>query len=129
MMWTAQHTPDFSYEFTPTSSLLFRFSALTFNAHRIHLDPQYCREVEGHRDLLFHGPLSLTLLLTQLEAELKGSGQAIEFFEYRNLAPLYCNEKLKVCGKKLENGKYELWAENAEGALSVKGTARVGPAQ
>ncbi|KAF2755866.1 hypothetical protein EJ05DRAFT_502342 [Pseudovirgaria hyperparasitica] len=125
----AQHAPDFSYAFTPTPALLFRYSALTFNAHRIHLDPQYCREVEGHRDLLFHGPLSLTLLMTQLEAQLQGTGKAIEFFEYRNLAPLYCNEEVKVCGKDLGDGKYELWAENAEGALSVKGTARAGNKQ
>lgn len=52
---TAPYTRDITH--TPAS--LFRFSALTFNAHRIHYDPDWCRTVEGHRDCVVHGPLNL----------------------------------------------------------------------
>lgn len=134
MMWdgAAQNRPDFEHTLLPTSSLLFRYSALTFNAHAIHLDPDYCRQVEGHRNLLFHGPLSLTLLATLLHNNIP-PGQRVAEIEYRNLAPLYCDEPVRLCGRKVEpkaNGgkkgwdaKYELWAETPEGGLAVKGTA------
>ena len=120
----AQHTPSFTHTLIPTPALLFRYSALTFNAHAIHLDPLYCREVEGHRNLLFHGPLSFTLLVTLLENN-KPKGSTIASVEYRNLAPLYCSEPVKVCGKELGDGKVELWAETPEGGVAVKGTARL----
>merc|ERR1711964_810542 len=64
------HTPDFSVSLTPNAGLLFRFSALSFNAHRIHLDPHYTREVEGHRHLLVHGPLTLVLMLSVLRSQI-----------------------------------------------------------
>ena len=54
--------PEFSHTTKISRTALFRFSALTFNAHRIHLDPEYCRTVEGHPDLLVHGPLTMILL-------------------------------------------------------------------
>lgn len=126
---TAQNPPDFTHTLMPTPSLLFRYSALTFNAHAIHLDPHYCRTVEGHRNLLFHGPLSFSLLVTLLQNNLP-TGRRIAQLEYRNLAPLYCDEPVKLCGRKADsNGKankgdkYEVWAETPEGGLAVKGTA------
>ncbi|KAF7864580.1 hypothetical protein EAF04_006712 [Stromatinia cepivora] len=116
--------PDFDVRITPTQSLLFRFSALTFNAHAIHLDPHYCREVEGHRNLLLHGPLSLVLMLSVLRSQLQ-PGEMIKRFDYRNLAPLYANEELRVCvGKNTDkNNKYEVWIEGKEGGYAVKGSA------
>lgn len=130
-MLKPQNKPDFTHSLTPTASLLFRYSALTFNAHSIHLDPSYCREIEGHRDLLVHGPLSLTLLVTMLREHLKTlePPERVLSFDYRNLAPLYANEPLKLCGRKVEEGKYELWAETPEGGVAVKGIARTGPAR
>ncbi|CRG88550.1 Derlin-1 [Talaromyces islandicus] len=80
--------PDISHRLTPNKALLFRFSALTFNAHLIHLDQTYTKNIEGHNDLLVHGPLSLTLMLSVLSSHLAKSGQAIQRFTYRNLAPL-----------------------------------------
>ncbi|PQE16669.1 prephenate dehydratase protein [Rutstroemia sp. NJR-2017a BBW] len=129
----AIHKPDFFVRFVPTPSLLFRFSALTFNAHAIHLDPQYCREIEGHRNLLVHGPLSLVVMLTVLTSQLP-KGVIIKQFDYRNLAPLYVNEELRVCmvcvGRKTDNEhKYEVWIEGEEGGYAVKGSAVVGPAE
>ncbi|EUC42618.1 hypothetical protein COCMIDRAFT_39359 [Bipolaris oryzae ATCC 44560] len=121
--------PLFSHTLTPNRALLFRFSALTFNAHLIHLDPDYARNVEGHRNLLVHGPLSLTLMLqlmnNHLETHTKGA-QVVESIEYRNLAPLYCDEEMRICGlekKTLQNGSiYDLWIEGPTGGVAVKGT-------
>ncbi|RFU35848.1 hypothetical protein B7463_g459, partial [Scytalidium lignicola] len=119
-----RHTPDFSISMIPSQSLLFRFSALTFNAHRIHLDPQYCQEVEGYRNLLLHGPLSLVLLLSVLRSQLR-DGEMVKRFDYRNLAPLYAHESLTVCvlRNSKENNKYEVWIEGNGGGYAVKGTA------
>ena len=115
-----------SHSLVPTESLLFRFSALTFNAHRIHLDRQYCRDVEGHRDLLVHGPLSLTLILELLNRHLRasdGGKREIQEISYRNVAPLYATEKMTVCLRDKGDGSFEVWVENQDGGLSVKGTA------
>jgi hydroxyacyl-ACP dehydratase HTD2-like protein with hotdog domain len=113
---------------TPTKALLFRFSALTFNAHGIHLDPRYAREVEGHRNLLLHGPLSLVLMLSVLRSQLK-EGEMVLRFDYRNLAPLYAEEELKICVRKDtdKEDKYDVWIEGKEGGYAVKGSAVVGP--
>jgi hydroxyacyl-ACP dehydratase HTD2-like protein with hotdog domain len=127
MISVALHGPDFAVTVKPTQSLLFRFSALTFNAHSIHLDPQYSREVEGHRNILVHGPLSLVLMLSVLRSQLK-KGSIIQAFDYRNLAPLYANEEMKICIRK-ETGradKFDVWIEGREGGYAVKGSAIVG---
>lgn len=116
--------PAYSHTLTPTRGLLFRFSALTFNAHRIHLDKPYCREVEGHRNLLVHGPLTLVLMLDMLQGYLGSSSDRIVRVEYKNLAPLYAEEPMSVCGKEKGSGEYEVWIEGAEGGLAVKGTVR-----
>nr|POF18007.1 mesaconyl-c(4)-coa hydratase [Quercus suber] len=118
-----QHTPDSTHTILPDPKLLFRFSALTFNAHAIHLDPQYARDVEQHRDLLFHGPMSFVFLVTILQQHLKKQGnEVIKAVEYRNIAPLYCNEEVKFCMTKTGEGKYEVWAQTPEGGIAVKGS-------
>lgn len=117
-----QHTPDYEHTITPDSKLLFRFSALTFNAHSIHLDPEYSREIEGHRNLLFHGPMSFVFLVELLQAKLRAEGnEIVKKVEYRNVAPLYCHEKVKFCGKRTSDGRWEIWAETPEGGIAVKG--------
>ncbi|KAF2404180.1 hypothetical protein EJ06DRAFT_451924, partial [Trichodelitschia bisporula] len=124
----ATKTPTFTHTLTPTASLLFRYSALTFNAHAIHLDPHYCRTVEGHRGLLFHGPLSFTLLATMLQAQVAAHPRwrGIEWIEYRNLAPLYAEEEMRLCGTEVgEEGKFEVWVEGPNGGVAVRGTAKV----
>lgn len=127
-------TPDFSHRLVPSAALLFRFSALTFNAHAIHLDKHYCQEIEGHRNLLVHGPLTVILMVELLRRHLEnnqvGRGRLpkftpkIESTEYRNLAPLYAEEEMKICGKKKMGGEYEMWIEGKEGGLAVRGTVR-----
>lgn len=122
--FTAPYEPDYSVSLIPTQSLLFRFSALTFNAHAIHLDPEYCREVEGHRNLLVHGPLSLVLMLSVLRSQMVAP-KILRRFDYRNLAPLYADEEMKVCVRKsrLKEKTYEVWIEGRDGGYAVKGTA------
>ena len=127
--------PTFSVSLTPSPSLLFRFSALTFNAHRIHLDKSYCQEVEGYRNLLVHGPLSLVLMLEVLNRYLAkqygtratGSFQSpqreIVTVDYRNIAPLPAEEPMKVCLRDRTDGKFDIWVEDRDGCLAVKGTA------
>ena len=126
--------PDFSHTLIPSAALLFRFSALTFNAHAIHLDKHYCQEVEGHRNLLVHGPLSVILMVEVLRRHLENlhrrSGtppnveEMIEHMEYRNLAPLYAEEEMRVCGRKRMNGEYQMWIEGKEGGLAVRGVMK-----
>jgi hydroxyacyl-ACP dehydratase HTD2-like protein with hotdog domain len=121
--------PDFSHALTPDETLLFRFSALTFNAHKIHLDPSYTLNIEGHRNLLVHGPLTLTLMLTLLHDHLRATvpEEELSSINYRNLAPLYCNEPMRICGRKRESGPYllyDVWIEGPTGRVAVKGTCR-----
>ena len=129
-----QHEPTFSHTITPTAALLFRFSALTYNAHAIHLDKEYCRKIEGHRNLLVHGPLSLVLMLEVLVSQVTenvlqnagNSDQEVEYvtgIEYRNLAPLYAEEEMKICGRKRCEGEYDVWIEGKNGGYAVKGLA------
>lgn len=127
----APHAPDFSITLTPTPALLFHYSALSFNAHSIHLDPEFCREVEGHRHLLVHGPLSLTLMLSVLRSRFRPS-EKVWKIDYRNLAAIYVNEPMRVCVRLVGNEdeivegktrKWEVWVEGPDGGLSVRGTA------
>ncbi|KAL8922590.1 MAG: hypothetical protein Q9208_005094 [Pyrenodesmia sp. 3 TL-2023] len=124
----------FFHTITPSPALLFRFSALTFNAHRIHLDQGYCRDVEGHRNLLVHGPLSLVLMLQFLQVHLTkeaqhrhGKSDTISHIDYRCLAPLYAEEQLKVCIRKKAAYEWQTWIEGPEGGLAVRGTAKTSP--
>lgn len=134
-------TPDFSHTMVPTRELLFRFSALTFNAHAIHLDKHLCREAEGHRNLLVHGPLTVVLMIEVLlvhletlakpdigEFPFKKPRAKITHVEYRNLAPLYAEEEMRICIKRIKNkihqGRIEtwdVWIEGRDGGYAVKG--------
>lgn len=102
--------PDFSFELIPDNTLLFQFSALSYNAHAIHLNPEYARNVEGHEDLLVHGPLTLVLMLSALQGQctrdqddldslmkFPGLRWMIRSLDYRNIRPLLAGRKMKVC--------------------------------
>ena len=131
-----EQSPDFLHHLVPTPALLFRFSALTFNAHAIHLDKQYCRDVEGHRNLLVHGPLSLVLMLQFLSkclfqennARSDRKRECIRSIQYRNLAPLYAEEDMRICLKRKRqddmNGDWDVWIEGRDGGYAVKGTVK-----
>ncbi|KAI8098764.1 uncharacterized protein BX664DRAFT_255242 [Halteromyces radiatus] len=122
--------PDFTFSWTPSPIMLFRFSALTFNSHLIHYDQQYSKEVERQQDCLVHGPLSLTWMLDSLHRHLKkvDTNKYIESLEYRCYRPLIVRQPLVVAGKQqAENpGDFDLWVLDAQGNVAVHGVASVG---
>lgn len=127
---TAPSEATFRHSILPTQALLFRFSALTFNAHLIHLDRRYTQNQEGYRNLLVHGPLTLTLLLSVLQRHLGGLGQQVQHIDYKNLAPLFVEEQLTVCGKpRNESGTWDVWIEGPDGGLAVRGTVKTSHVQ
>jgi 3-methylfumaryl-CoA hydratase len=100
--------------------LLFRYSALTFNGHRIHYDRDYVTKVEGYPGLIFHGPLQAALII-EMAAKLQG-GKAPRKFTYRGLQPLFEGTEFSVNANSTAGGM-ELWTANAEGQPTMKGTA------
>jgi 3-methylfumaryl-CoA hydratase len=100
--------------------LLFRYSALTFNGHRIHYDRDYVTKVEGYPGLIFHGPLQAALII-ELAAKLHG-GKPPKKFSYRGLQPLFEGSEFSVNANDNAGGM-ELWTANAEGQPTMKGTA------
>lgn len=104
---------------------LFRFSALTFNGHRIHYDHPYATEVEGYPGTVVHGPL-LALLL--LDAGSRRSGRPPLRFAYRAMSPLFCDETFVLAGRASEEeGVTELWAAHPQRGTAMRATLEVGP--
>jgi 3-methylfumaryl-CoA hydratase len=99
--------------------LLFRYSALTFNGHRIHYDRDYATKVEGYPGLVFHGPLQAALL-TNYAAELHW-GESPKSFDYRGIAPLFDGAEFTLNADETAEGM-TLWATNASGQPTMKGT-------
>ena len=111
-----------SRSITPDAVLLFRYSALTFNGHRIHYDRQYATEVEGYPGLIVHGPLIATLLLDLLRRELPHA--QITGFAFKAVRPTFDLHPFSVHGKPSADGRsVELWAQDHEGWLTMQGTA------
>ena len=100
--------------------LLFRYSALTFNGHRIHYDRDYVTKVEGYPGLIFHGPLQATFIV-ELAAKLRG-GKPPKKFSYRGLQPLFEGSEFSINANTTDNGM-ELWTANSTGQPTMKGTA------
>ncbi|HEV2160196.1 FAS1-like dehydratase domain-containing protein [Bradyrhizobium sp.] len=100
--------------------LLFRYSALTFNGHRIHYDRDYVTKVEGYPGLIFHGPLQAAFII-EMAAKLRG-GKAPKKFTYRGVQPLFEGSEFSINANETEAG-LELWTANAEGQPTMKGTA------
>jgi 3-methylfumaryl-CoA hydratase len=87
-VWTVPATP----------TLLFRYSAMTFNGHRFHYDHPYATQVEGYADLVVHGPIQVTLLLNLASTEL---GRVPVRFHYRGQSPMTANQTFSVCGRRM----------------------------
>jgi 3-methylfumaryl-CoA hydratase len=100
--------------------LLFRYSALTFNGHRIHYDRDYVTKVEGYPGLIFHGPLQATFMV-ELAAKLHG-GKPPKKFSYRGLQPLFEGSEFSINANTTDTGM-ELWTANSTGQPTMKGTA------
>jgi 3-methylfumaryl-CoA hydratase len=110
---------EWSHEVVPNSTLLFRYSALTFNGHRIHYDIDFCRQEEGYPGLVFHGPLTATMLL-QLAIE-KNPGRSLDSYEFRAYSPLFDNARFTLNGR-MQDDKAIMWASNADDGLAMKST-------
>ncbi|MFQ5757761.1 MAG: MaoC family dehydratase N-terminal domain-containing protein, partial [Acidiferrobacterales bacterium] len=105
--------------FLPDAVVLFRYSALMFNAHRIHYDYPFTTEVEGYRGLIVHGPLTATLLL---DAAKRNVGGTLTSFEYRGIGPLFNDEPITLAGRSSADGyDTELWAAGPSGAIAMQG--------
>jgi 3-methylfumaryl-CoA hydratase len=112
---------EWSRGFQPDTTLLFRYSALTFNGHRIHYDQAYARSEEGYPDLVVHGPLSATLL--QHLALEHGNGRPLARFEFRGVSPLFVSRGFQLEGRHAEDGALALWARGPDGELAMSATA------
>jgi 3-methylfumaryl-CoA hydratase len=100
--------------------LLFRYSALTFNGHRIHYDRDYVTKVEGYPGLIFHGPLQAAFIV-EMAAKLRG-GRPPKKFTYRGVQPLFEGSEFSINAN--DNGDaMELWTANDAGQPTMKGTA------
>jgi len=112
----------FSREIAPDPVLLFRYSALTFNSHRIHYDRSYVTEVEGYPGLIVHGPLIATLLTDLLRRNLPQA--AVRRFEFRAVRPLFDIHRFTVCGRQ-DGNRVALWTRDHEGWLTMEATAEL----
>ncbi len=111
---------DFRRTIVPDPVLLFRYSALTFNGHRIHYDRRYVTEVEGYPGLVVHGPLQATLLLDLLDRELPAA--RVARFAFRALAPIFDVAPFDVCGARAGDGA-RLWTLTPDGRVALDATA------
>jgi 3-methylfumaryl-CoA hydratase len=107
----------------PDDVLLFRYSALTFNGHRIHYDRRYVTEVEGYPGLVVHGPLLATLMLDLLRWERPDA--VVKRYEFRAMRPLFDLDPFAVCGTPQDDGSVALWVQDREGALAMSATAHI----
>ena len=107
-------------EIVPDDVLLFRYSALTFNGHRIHYDRKYVTEVEGYPGLIVHGPLIATLLMDLLRREAPQAEVAT--FRFKAVRPTFDLHPMRVNGRRDGNAVH-LWAQDHEGWLTMDATA------
>nr|WP_321461362.1 MaoC family dehydratase N-terminal domain-containing protein [uncultured Cohaesibacter sp.] len=114
----------FQREMLPDPVLLFRYSALTFNGHRIHYDHPFCVDCEGYQGLVVHGPLIATLLLDLLRRNKPDA--LVTRFDFRAVSTIFANESFSLHGKAEGDGRcFSLWAQRADGALAMEANAHV----
>lgn len=110
--------PDWEKSTKPDSILLFRFSALTYNAHRVHYDQDYARNIEGYPNVIIHGPLLLLLALESLKS--KFDGKILEDVAYEIRGPIYLGEQMTISGKSVDNHETELRITGHENNIALK---------
>lgn len=114
--------PEWSEAFTADEVTLFRFSALTFNSHRIHYDQRYVTEVEGYPGVVVHGPLLAVLLLGAGIRHTPGNGTPTGMprtFRYRAKQPLFCNEQFQLSGGRMDAGSGAMGTEPDGGVMKL----------
>ncbi len=120
----AESDSDRSIVVNPTPTLLFRYSALTFNGHRIHYDLDFCRQVEGYSGLVVHAPLIATFMLGLAEKHYGGNRSAIREFRQRSISPLFHDQPFAIHLRESNRG-CELWAAGHDGRLAASATVTV----
>lgn len=106
---------------TPNAAMLFRYSALTFNSHRIHYDTAYAQQEEGYPNLVVHGPLTATLLLDLAQREL--GLNALTRFQMRAVSPAFVHQILHLVGREDREGGWQLAALGPDGRTVMSATA------
>jgi 3-methylfumaryl-CoA hydratase len=102
--------------------LLFRYSALTFNSHRIHYDHPYVTKEEGYPDLVVHGPLCATLLVEEVQRQFPDS--RIASFEFKAVSPLFANAEFGIGGCR-EGNTVHVWTTTPDGHLGMLAKAEL----
>ncbi|PMS36710.1 3-methylfumaryl-CoA hydratase [Trinickia symbiotica] len=110
-------------EIAPDPVLLFRYSALTLNGHRIHYDRPYATNEEGYEGLVVHGPLLATLLMDSVRSELPNA--RVRSFSFRAVKPVVDTAPFYVCGKREESepSTVSLWIAGSDGSLRMEASA------
>ena len=108
--------PDRSVAWTPDTAMLFRYSALTYNAHRIHYDLPYTREQEGYPALVVNGGLTALMLVEAARPHLPG---AIQGYDARAMAPLFIGQTIAL-NTRLAGDTVETWAGGADGGVHYR---------
>jgi 3-methylfumaryl-CoA hydratase len=121
---TAAATPQLSpkqiaEDWLPNRVELFRFSAVTFNAHRIHYDLPYATDIEGYPDLVVHGPLTATRLCGFAQ---RAIGRPLAHFSFRGEAPLFVAQPVRLVAELTQSG-CEVWAQRHDGLRAMMGSA------
>ena len=120
----AETKADWESSIVPDETLLFRYSALTFNGHRIHYDRRYATTIEGYPGLIVHGPLIATLLVNFLRAN--SSNSVLKAFSFRAVSPVFDGARMFVRGTVPDaEGRARLWAANAENGLAMQAEAQL----
>ena len=111
---------DYEEKIFAHPTMLFRYSAITFNGHRIHYDYPYCKEEEGYKDLVFHGPLQATLMLRAAEKYKKAK---VKSFSHRGVAPVYANDDLIINIKNKPNDSLNCFTSTKDAGMTMKAEA------
>lgn len=124
----ADEEHDFARTVTPDPVLLFRYSALTFNGHRIHYDRAYAKDVESYPGLVVHGPLLATFLL-ELFAD-NYPDAILSGFSFKAIKPVFDIESFQVCGNKPDNtGNAKFWIADNAGNLCMEARVELANSQ
>jgi 3-methylfumaryl-CoA hydratase len=111
-------------EIEPNPVLLFRFSALTFNGHRIHYDLDYVRDEERYPGLIVHGPMQTLLMLDLCR---RNTDRPVRKLDYRALHPVFHTERMTINGNPAgDDSKIDVWTANGAGSYAMVGTAVLG---
>lgn len=121
LVYKAARKPGEGPDYAPgtggvNSVTMFRYSAMTFNGHRIHYDADYARQEEHYPACVVHGPLQATLLLNHVAKQL---GRMPTTFSYRGKAPLFTDEPWKIEEEKIEDGKGDLRFVGPQGRITT----------